>query len=179
MKTNLKTRDEVELMDMLDEGKSFDSLSEEELTQMDDAKLAMMALQAWEEAEPIQAREDFWPKLREKLPERPPRSPWKRAVAGLGAWVWPAHSPMMASMRVAVLVTILALASFWFAPDRANQSLMATEYSPEETAFIQRSLKQHDKYVTTGPSDGGLEIPAGDASSADAAESDPSDEYVP
>jgi len=176
MKTKLT---EVELMDLLDEGKSLESLSEEELVQMDDAKLAVMALQAWEEAEPIQASADFWPKLREKLPAQPPHSAWKRAMGVLGAWVWPAQSPMLASLRVAVIVTVLALASFWFAPQRANYTAVATDYTPEETAFIQRSLKQHDSYVTTGPSDGSLEIPAGDASSSDATETDPSAEYVP
>lgn len=174
----MKKLNEVELMDMLDEGKVLESLSEEEMTQMDDAKLAMMALNAWEEAEPIQAGEDFWPKLREKLPAQPPRSAWKRATGVLGAWVWPSHSPMLASMRVAVIVTVLALASFWFAPQRANQSAVA-DYTSEETAFIQRSLKKHDNYVTTGPSDGSLEIPAGDASNADVGEADPGAEYVP
>jgi len=174
----MKKLNEAELMDMLDEGKILESLSEEEMNQMNDAKLAMMALQAWEEAEPIQAREDFWPKLREKLPPQPPRSAWKRATGVLGAWVWPSHSPMLASMRVAVIVTVLALASFWFAPQRANQSAVA-DYTPEETAFIQRSLKKHDNYVTTGPSDGSFGIPAGDASNADVGEADPGAEYVP
>lgn len=179
MKTKLKTHSEIELMDMLDESQSLDSLTEAELTQMDDAKLAMMALQAWEAAEPIQAKEDFWPKLREKLPAQPPRSAWKRAAGLLGAWVWPAHSPVLASMRVAVLVTVLALASFWFAPQRANHTAFATDYTPEETTFIQRSLQKHDNYVATGPNDGSLEIPAGDASSADVGESDPGTEYIP
>lgn len=179
MKPKFNSRTEVELMEMLDEDKSLENLSEEELMQVDDAKLAMMALQAWEEAEPIQAKEDFWPRLREKLPAQPPRSAWKRAVGVLGAWVWPSHSPALASLRVAAIVTILALASFWFAPQRANQTAVADKYTPEETAFIQRSLKQHDNYVTTGPNDGSLEIPAGDASSSDAGETDPSAEYVP
>ena len=170
---------ETELMDMLDAGQSLENLSDEELAQMDDAKLAMMALAAWEEAEPIEAKEDFWSKLREKLPTQPPRSAWKRAMGVLGAWVWPAQSPALASLRVAVIVTVLALASFWFAPQRANQTAVATDYTPEETAFIERSLKQHDSYVTTGPTDGSLEIPAGDASSSDATESDPGAEYVP
>ena len=174
----MKKLTETELMDMLDEGKSFENLSEAELLQMDDAKLAMMALQAWEEAEPIQVQEDFWPKLREKLPAQPPRSAWKRAAGVLGAWFWPAPSPALASLRVAVIVTVLALASFWFAPQNMNQTAVAA-YTPEEIAFIQRSLRQHDNYVTTGPSDGSLEIPAGDASSADATEIDPSVEYVP
>ena len=106
---------ETELMDMLDAGQSLENLSDEELAQMDDAKLAMMALAAWEEAEPIEAKEDFWSKLREKLPTQPPRSAWKRAMGVLGAWVWPAQSPAqspaLASLRVAVIVTVLALAS--------------------------------------------------------------------
>ena len=170
---------ETELMDMLDAGQSLENLSDEELAQLDDAKLAMTALAAWEEAEPIQASADFWPKLREKLPAQPPRSVWKRAAGVLLSWVWPSHSPALASLRVAAIVTVLALASFWFLPQNRNQTAVAGDYTPEETAFIERSLKQHDNYVTTGPSDGSLEIPAGDASSSDATESDPNAEYVP
>jgi len=177
MKAKLKQHSEIELMDLLDEGQNLDSLSEEEMTQMDDAKLAMMALQAWEEDEPIQARQDFWPKLREKLPAQPPASAWQRAKGVLGAWLWPSHSPLLASMRVAVIVALLALAGFWFAPQRANPTAVA-DYTTEETAFIKRSLKKHDNYVTTAPSEGGLEIPAGDAT-ADVGEGDKGAEYVP
>ena len=179
MKAKFEKHTEVELMNLLDEGQSLESLSEEEMAQMDDAKLAMMALQAWEEAEPIQAGADFWPKLRDKLPAQPPRSAWQQAMGVLGAWVWPSHSPMLASLRVAMIVTLLALASFWFAPQRANQAAVADKYTPEEKAFIERSLKKHDNYVVTAPSEGGLEIPAGDASTADVGESDPGSEYVP
>jgi hypothetical protein len=82
-------------------------------------------------------------------------------------------------MRVAMLAAILALASFWFAPQNASTPLVANERSPEETAFIQRSLKRHDNYVTTQPVDGGLAIPAGDAATADGKNDEPSGEYVP
>jgi hypothetical protein len=80
-------------------------------------------------------------------------------------------------MRVAMLAAILALASFWFAPQNATTPSVA--YTPEETAFIQRSLQKHDNYVTTQPVDGGLSIPAGDAASSDSGDDDPASEYVP
>ena len=180
----MKKLNEVELMDMLDKNKTAattdkNALHADDLAALNDAELAMMALQAWEEAEPIQASEDFWPKLREKLPERPPRSAWQRATGVLGAWLWPAHAPLAASMRVAMLAVILALASFWFAPQRAVTPLSADNFTPEETAFIERSLQRHDNYITVGPSDGSLGIPLGDASSAENNQSEPSAEYIP
>jgi hypothetical protein len=179
-KMNSKT--EAKLMDILDEKKMSAAhetdLSAEELSALDDAMLAMTALQDWAQDEPIQAREDFWPRLREKLPPSPPRSAWRRTLGVLGAWLWPAHAPIVASMRVAVLAAIIALATFWFAPQQAITPL-AADFSPEETAFIQRSLQQHDNYVATGPADGSFEIPAGDASSVENGESEPNVEYVP
>lgn len=179
----MKKKTEVELMEILEEAKVVDektmsALHEDDLSALDDAKLAMMALQAWEEAEPIQVSENFWPELRDKLPARPPRSAWHRATGVLGAWLWPAHAPLVASMRIAMLAAILAMASFWFAPERAVTPL-AADFTPEETAFIQRSLQKHDNYVTTGPSDGSFGIPAGDAASADSAQNEPSVEYIP
>jgi hypothetical protein len=172
---------EAQLIDILDEGKlkgaRESDLSAEDLSALDDAMLAMTALQEWAQDEPVQAREDFWPRLREKLPPAPPRSASRRALGVLGAWLWPAHAPIAASMRIAVLAAIIALASFWFAPQRAVSPVSA--FTPEETAFIQRSLQQHDNYVATGPADGSFEIPAGDVSSADAGEGEPDAEYVP
>jgi hypothetical protein len=178
-KTNHKTQ--AQLLDILDEKKMSDThevdLSAEDSVAMDDALLAMTALQNWAQDEPIQAREDFWPRLREKLPSQPPRSAPRRALGVLGAWLWPAHAPIAASMRIAVLAAIVALASFWFAPQRAVSPVSA--FTPEETAFIQRSLQQHENYVATGPADGSFEIPAGDASSVESGESEPGIEYVP
>ena len=183
-KMNAKT--ESHLNDILDEkldAKKMSAahqtdLSAEDLSALEDAMLAMNALQDWAQDEPIAAREDFWPRLREKLPAQPPRSAWQRTLGVLGAWLWPAHSSIAASMRIAVLAAIIALSAFWFAPQRAIQPV-AADFSAEETAFIQRSLKQHDNYVATGPADGSFEIPAGDASSVESGESEPDVEYVP
>ncbi len=181
MTHKMSAKTEMQLMDILDEqklsGAHDGNLSAEDLSALNDAMLAMNALQDWAQDEPIQAREDFWPRLREKLPAQPPRSVSRRVLGVLGGWLWPAQAPIAASMRVAVLVAIVALASFWFAPQRAVSPVSA--FSAEETAFIQRSLQQHDNYVATGPADGSFEIPAGDASSADDGESEPNVEYVP
>lgn len=174
----MKHLNEVELMDILDEQKTVESLSDIDMERLDDAKLAMMALQAWEEAEPIQAREDFWPRLREKLPEQAPRSTWRRAVDALNAWLWPAHSPLAASMRVAMIAAIVALASFWFAPQQAISPVSAG-FTPEESAFIERSLQRHDSYIAVDSSDGNLGIPVGDAGSFDGNESEHGEEYIP
>lgn len=174
----MKHLNEVELMDLLDGNKSTESLTEADLERLADAKLAMMALQDWEEAEPVQASENFWPKLRDQLPAQPPRSAWNRFTGQLGTWLWPAHSPLAASMRVAVLVAAVALASFWFAPQQAITPL-AADFTAEESAFIERSLQRHDTYIAVDSSDGSLGIPIGDARSFDASEFEPGNEYVP
>lgn len=174
----MKHLNEVELIDLLDGKKAVDTLTDTDQERLDDAKLALMALQAWEEAEPIQASENFWPKLRDQLPAQPPRSAWKRAATSLGAWLWPTHSPLAASMRVAILAAIIALASFWFAPQQAI-SPVAADFTAEESAFIERSLQRHDSYVSVDSSDGSLGIPIGDAGSFDGNEFEPGTEYVP
>lgn len=174
----MKHLNEVELMDLLDGEKNSESLTETDQQRLDDAKLAMMALQAWEEAEPVQVSENFWPSLREQLPERPPHSAWHRATASLSAWLWPAHSPLTASMRVAMVVAAVALASFWFAPQQAINPVVA-DFTAEESAFIERSLQRHDTYVTVDAGDGSLGIPVGDAASFDRSEFEPGTEYIP
>jgi hypothetical protein len=177
MKSGMKKLKDTELIDLLDGKRESGVLHESDAADLEDMKLAMEALQAWNEVEPVQVSENFWPKLREQLPARPPRSPLRRVASTLGTWLWPSHSPLAASMRVAVVAAILALASFWFAPQNATQPAVAL--SPEATAFIQRSLQKHDNYVATQPVDGGLAIPAGDAASTDTGDDEPSDEYVP
>lgn len=173
----MKKLKDIEMIDVLDE-KFQAELGQDDAEQLEDMKLAMMALKAWDEAEPVQVSENFWPQLRDKLPARPPRSPFRRAASTLGAWLWPAHAPLAASMRVAMLAAVLALASFWFAPQNATQPVGA-DFTKEEKAFISHSLKQHDNYVTAQPDNGGQAIPAGDAASADSPDSEPDGEYVP
>ena len=79
--------------------------------------------------------------------------------------------------RVAMLAAILALASFWFAPQNQSTPAVAT-HSPDETAFIQRSLKKHDNYVVTQPKDGAPAIRAGEGGSAEG-EASAKNDYVP
>jgi hypothetical protein len=177
MKSGMKKLKEAELIDLLDTKADSCDLLDCNAADMADMKLAMQALQAWNEAEPVQVSENFWPRIREQLPARPPRSPLRRAASTLGAWLWPSHSPLAASMRVAALAAIVALAGFWFAPQNATQPAVAL--SPEATAFIERSLQKHDNYVATQPADGGLAIPAGDVASSENDSDEPSAEYVP
>lgn len=174
----MKKMKDVEMIDILDGKLDVKEMHESDAAQLEDMKLAMKALKAWDEAEPVQVSENFWPKLRDKLPERPPRSPVRRFALQLGALLWPTHSPLTASIRVAALAAILALASFWFAPQQAQQPAAAIK-SPGETAFIQRSLKKHKNYVTAQPADGGPAISAGDNSAAESGETEPQNDYTP
>jgi hypothetical protein len=173
----MKRLKDTELIDLLDEKREVSELDPSDAEQLEDAKLAMMALKAWEEAEPVAVSPDFWPKLRDKLPERPARSPLGSFASTLAAWLWPSQSPLAASMRVAILVAIVALASFWFAPQ--NQSTPVVASDPAAVSFIQRSLKKHDNYVVAQPKDGGPAIHAGDAGAAENGDTSPKSDYVP
>lgn len=178
---HLKKKSDIELMELLERGEEeeLSLLHPEDVAALEDAKLAMAALGSWEQDEPIQASEQFWPKLREQLPAQPPRSAWQRTWSMASDWFWPAHAPLAASMRVALVAIIIALASFWFAPQRAITPLSAESFTAEETAFIERSLQKHDNYVTMESGDGSLGISAGDATSTELPNDEPVVEYIP
>ncbi|MDQ3814504.1 MAG: zf-HC2 domain-containing protein [Armatimonadota bacterium] len=138
-------------------------------------KMAMVALKEWDEAEPVRVSEDFWPRLRDKLPERPRRSWLRGTLAQVGEWLRPAPARWGLSITAAVIAMLIALSSFWFAPEKATPQLSA-----EEKMFIQQSLNRHKAYVKSQPMGGAVSLPAGDERSAEHGENDDDDKgYTP
>lgn len=125
-------------------------------------RVAMDALHELDELEPVRASDDFWPKLRDKLPAQPPRRSW---MDRLSALLSPQTSRAALSLRVAVVAGILALAGLWFAPQQSIQPTQAhKELSPAAKAFVQMASQRHSDYVSSQPLGG---APVGDTASAE------------
>lgn len=116
-------------------------------------KMAMSALHE-EAAEPVRVSADFWPKLREKLPEKPRRSWINSLAAQAGAWVWPSHSKLGLSVRVAAVAVFIAMAAFLFAPKQAVQhSEAGNKPTTDDIAFIRKSVGRDAEYRKAAPGD--------------------------
>lgn len=145
-----------------------------------DMKLAMGALREWDEAEPVRVSDNFWPALRDKLPERPQRSWLRGASAQLGAWLWPAHSPLRLSARVAAIAVFVALAVSFLSPRQAVHNVQATDLTAADKMFIQQSLARHDAYVTSQSLSSALPLRNSDGRDGDGdGEDDEGDDYTP
>jgi hypothetical protein len=138
----------------------------------------MQALHALASEEPVSVSEDFWPRLREKLPQQTPRNAFSQVSSLLSGWLWPSSSRWAISARVAVVVAVLAMASLWLGPQRTITQSSA-QLSPSEKAFVTRSMQRHADYVNTPPSVNSLPLPVGDAGSADHNSEPPDDGYIP
>lgn len=147
--------------------------------EVDDARIAMQALHDLASSEQIEVSSDFWPRLREQLPSKPPkRSVWDSIAANAAHWVWPSSSKWAVSARVALVVAALAMTALWLGPQRTITHSSAI--STSEQAFISRSLQQHEAYLDDAARNS-LTLSAGDATfvdySDDSAASD--DVYMP
>lgn len=132
----------------------------EDANLVSELKEARALLQEWDQAEPVAVAEDFWPRLRDKLPsEGPRRSVWHR----VGAWMWPSHSRAGLSVRVAVVAAFMALAALFMAPRHDVQQVTATQ---DDATFIRQSIERHADYLAAPP----VAKPKGDARSADSPE---------
>ncbi len=149
-----------------------------------DMKMALTELHAWDEAEPVRVSDNFWPELRDKLPEAPPKRNWLRGTASqLGSWLWPSNSPLRLSARVAAVAVFVALLASFFAPKNATQNSIARDLTPADQAFIQQSMARHDAYVTSQSLGGGstlLRSGDGRDSDGDGDDSDAdAEDYIP
>lgn len=143
-------------------------------------KLAMSALHEWDAAEPVRVSENFWPKLRDRLPEKPRRGWWRGASAQMGEWLWPGYSPLRISARVAVLAMIMAVAAWFFAPPGVQRPIVAEELTAADKMFIQQSLDRHGAYVEVQPLTNSLPVAIGDGRDGDGDGEDSTDEpYMP
>lgn len=145
---------------------------------VDDARLGMQALHALASEEPVAVSEDFWPRLREKLPEQASRNAFSQITSMLSGVLWPSNSKWAVSARVAVVVAVLAMASLWLGPQRTVTPSSA-QLSPSEQAFVTRSMQRHADYVNTPPTVNSLPLPVGDAGTADHNSEPADDGYIP
>ncbi|MBV9866816.1 MAG: zf-HC2 domain-containing protein [Abitibacteriaceae bacterium] len=144
-------------------------------------KMAQEALGEWDEVEPVKVSDDFWIKVREQLPEQPQRSWFRGALAQLGAWAWPAQSPLRLSMRVAAIAAIIALGAIFFAPqqDIHRGETNQPRLTQDEKTFIQQSLDRHSAYVSSQPLSGPSLIVPGDVRSAEHGADDAGHDQTP
>lgn len=152
--------------------------SQNKASDVDDARLAMQALQALTSEEFVAVSENFWPRLREKLPAQPPRSAFSQVASMLSGVLLPSSSKWVISARMAVMVAVLAMASLWLGPQRTVTPSSA-QLSPSEKAFVTRSVQRHVDYVNTPPTVNSLPLPVGDAGSADQNSESTDDVYIP
>jgi anti-sigma factor RsiW len=156
--------------------------SPEEAQLVADMKLALSALHEWDAAEPVRVSDNFWPELRDRLPEKPHRSWWRGAAAQMGEWLWPAHSPLRVSARVAFVAMVMAVAAWFFAPQQAQRPIVAEEppLTTADMAFIQQSLRSHKAYDMVQPLNGSLPLAIADGRDGDGDGEDTDDEpYTP
>lgn len=146
-----------------------------------DMKMALQALHEWDAAEPVQVSDDFWPALRDRLPEKPQRSWLRGTSAQVGEWLWPSHSPLRLSARIAVIAAFAAMAASFFLPQEARKEAVATPpLTSADKMFIQQSLDRHDAYVAVQPFTNPLSLPSGDGRNADGDDDDGEDDpYAP
>jgi anti-sigma factor RsiW len=140
-----------------------------------DMKIAMVALRELEEVEPVRVSADFWPRLREKLPEKPQRSWLRHAGAQLQSWLAPVQSPWRVSVPIAVVAVFLVMATFLFAPKQSTHVVNARDFSKAEETFIQQSLNRHAAYDSSQPLSGSLPLAIGDGRSAEHGDEDDDD----
>lgn len=151
-------------------------------TDSDDARLllemreAVGLLREWDEAEPVHASENFWPKLREKLPASPRRSWWSRFTS-VGA-IAPRRSVWQLSIKAAVAAAVIALAATFFAPKNAQQPVTAA-ISPAAQQFIDQSVARHRTYTAVQPPAIGVAPADGRTQDGDDTGDDDGDSYTP
>ena len=114
-----------------------------------DIRSAQMALQEWNEAEPVRASDDFWIKVRTQLPAKPGRSSVGARVMG---WLWPQQAGGFAlPARVAALALAVVMALTLFSPRDATHTVNASPLSDSDRAFVAQSMQQHTAYVAIQP----------------------------
>jgi len=152
----------------------------EEAQLIAEMKLASQALQDWDSTLPVQASENFWPQLRDKLPAQPGNS-WMRRLGMKPQSTVKHHGWAMPTLRLsigaAVMAALIAMAVFMSAPQQSVTPAQA-DLTPEEEAFITQSLQRHEAYSVTQPGSIGVTVSPGDRQSSENGEDD-DEEYVP
>lgn len=116
-----------------------------------DMKDALNALHDWNAAEPVAVSDNFWPRLREQLPERAGGAGVRGGVSRLTQWLWPQRSAWRISGAVAAITLLVIVAASIFAPKNATPRVEAKALSASEQQFIRQSVVQHRAYAAVEP----------------------------
>jgi len=185
MITMKKRLNEVDIMDYLDgtldasrreEVAAYLRDHEDEAQEIADMKLAMGALKDYDESDPIRVSDNFWPSLRDKLPEAPERNWLKRVAGQASAWLVPNRSPLRLSIGAAMIAMFIAMAVLLSGPQQTVQRVDAS-LTQEETAFVKKAVEQHTSFIESQPLPSVL--PAGDSRSADGSDDEENEAYTP
>jgi len=127
------------------------ALHAEDAELLADMKEALNALHDWNAAEPVAVSDNFWPRLREQLPERAGGAGMRGGVSRLTQWLWPQRSAWRVSGAAAAIALIAIVAASIFAPKNATHPAEAAPLSASEQQFIRQSLVQHRAYAAVEP----------------------------
>ena len=116
-----------------------------------DMKEALSSLHEWNAAEPVAVSDNFWPRLREQLPERAGGQGVRGGASRLAQWLWPQKTAWRISGVAAAIALLVVVAASFFTPKDATQRVEAASLSASEKQFIQQSLVQHRTYAAVEP----------------------------
>ncbi|HVF85351.1 MAG TPA: hypothetical protein VM821_05185 [Abditibacteriaceae bacterium] len=116
-----------------------------------DMKDALNALHDWNTAEPVAVGDNFWPRLREQLPERAGGQGVRGGVSRLAQWLWPQKKAWRISGAAAAFAVLAIMLALNLAPENATPRVEAAALSASERQFIRQSLVQHRAYAAVEP----------------------------
>ncbi len=124
--------------------------NQEDAELVNELRFAMTAAKDWHESEPVQVSENFWPKLRDNLGPVPSRGILSSFQKSMRQMFGTSPATRL-SFGVATAAVVVAMGIFLFAPQNAQQPVMAAQPTAQDMEFIQQSVKQHDAFVATSP----------------------------
>ena len=117
---------------------------------VNELRFAMSAAKDWHESETVRVSDNFWPTLRDNLGPAPSRGvlsslqkSWRQAFGTSPA--------TRLSLGAATAAIVLAMGAFLFAPQSAQQPVVAESLSAQDLAFVEQSVEQHEAYVAASP----------------------------
>jgi anti-sigma factor RsiW len=124
--------------------------NQEDAELVNELRFAMNAAQDWHQSEPVQVSENFWPKLRDNLGPAPSRGMLSSFQKSMRQMFGTSPASRL-SLGAAMAAVVVAMGIFLFAPQNAQQPVMANQPTAQDMAFIQQSVQQHKEFVATSP----------------------------
>lgn len=118
----------------------------EEMAALEPFQFSLGALREWDEAEPLRASEQLWPRVRLAVEQgpHPRRSAWSTALNRMRA-LFAVPSRTRLSVGVAMATVVIAMGAMLFGPQHATHSAQAMTES--DVAFVQLAVARHADYV--------------------------------